>query len=88
MKEDQLQHITTNPDSSAYKAAKDLHQANVTYGPSVHQIDTRHLFTEPSETYKKEKLTSEHDARGDLKIKSEETKQLCKRFNHALPVRV
>ena len=45
LKEDQLQvkYMTTDPDTSAYKAAEDLHQANVTSVAPVHQIDTRHL---------------------------------------------
>ena len=45
LKEDQMQvrYITTDPDTSAYKATGDLHQANVTSVAPVHQIDTRHL---------------------------------------------
>ena len=45
LKEDQLQvqYITTDPDTSAFKAAEDLHLANMTSVAPVHQIDTRHL---------------------------------------------
>ena len=45
LREDQLQvkYITTDPDTSAYKAAEDLRLANVTTVDSIHQIDTRHL---------------------------------------------
>ena len=42
LKEDQLQvqNITTDPDTSAFKAAGDLHHANMTSVAPVHQIDT------------------------------------------------
>ena len=45
LKEDQLQvqYITTDPDTSAFKAAEDLHLANMSSVAPVHQIDTRHL---------------------------------------------
>ena len=45
LREDQLQvkYITTDPDTSAYKAAEDLRLANVTTVDPIHQIDTRHL---------------------------------------------
>ena len=46
LKEDQLQvkYIPTNPDTSAYKAAEQLHLANVTTVEPEHQVDTRHLY--------------------------------------------
>ena len=45
LREDQLQvkYITTDPDTSAYKAAEDLRRANVTTVDPINQIDTRHL---------------------------------------------
>ena len=45
LKDDQLQvkYITTDPDTSAYKAAEELNLANVTTVEPEHQIDTRHL---------------------------------------------
>ena len=45
LKEDQLQvqYITTDPDTSAFKAAEDLHLANMSSVAPVYQIDTRHL---------------------------------------------
>ena len=45
LSEDQLQvkYITTDPDTSAYKAAEDLYSTKVSSVQPVHQIDTRHL---------------------------------------------
>ena len=45
LKEDQLQvqYITTDPDTSAFKAAEYLHLANMTSFAPVHQTDTLHL---------------------------------------------
>ena len=45
LSEDQLQvkYITTDPDTSAYKAAENLYSSKVSSVQPVHQIDTRHL---------------------------------------------
>ena len=45
LKEDQVQvqYITTDPDTSALRAAEYLHLANMTFVAPVHQTDTRHL---------------------------------------------
>ena len=49
LKEDQLQvqYITTDPDTSAFKATEDLYLANMTSVAPVHQIDTQHLSQYP-----------------------------------------
>lgn len=45
LREDKLQikYLTTDPDTCAYKAAEELHQAEVSSTQPEHQIDTRHL---------------------------------------------
>ena len=39
----EAKHFTTDPDSSAFKAAEDLYHENITQTEPVHFIDTRHL---------------------------------------------
>lgn len=45
LKKDHLEvkYITTDPDTSAYKAAEELNMAKITNSIPEHQIDTRHL---------------------------------------------
>ena len=81
LKDDQLQvkYITTDPDTSAYKAAEDLHLANVTTVEPEHQIDTRHL----SQNHRKHIKN-----RSTLHMMPGVTKAYSYWFKYALSVRV
>jgi len=51
----EVDYVVTDPDSSAYKAAKDLFKENVTKTEPEHFIDTRHLSENFRKGLKKEK---------------------------------
>ncbi|CAC5391353.1 unnamed protein product [Mytilus coruscus] len=38
----EVQYLTTDPDSGAYQAATELHEAGITKTKPTHQLDTRH----------------------------------------------
>ena len=39
----EVEHLTTDPDSSAYRAAMQLYEDGVTYIEPKHLLDTRHI---------------------------------------------
>ena len=57
LKEDGIEakHFTTDPDSSAFKAAEDLYHEKITTTESEHFIDTRHLSENHRKNIKKNK---------------------------------
>lgn len=51
----EVEHIVTDPDSSAYKAAQDLYEQGETQTEPEHFIDTRHLSDNSRKTVKRNK---------------------------------